>query len=265
MDILKISQFINPTLGFFSHMTFDFEFMEPAQLDVLFYANYGEKNPAPIVLKTVSLLPTELEVQKLAIMCESLYSVKWTRLKAACKLTYDPIHNYRDSLTETIEDTEIVVATEALSTIEHHSDYISKEDTRTDNLSETSTTLGDSSTSKKRDDGVYGFNSSAALDSETSTDTDIIQATGTDTVANTGTQKNAITGNNIIEGTKTGDNSRNSDTTNNKTRTSVHEGNIGNLTTQQLMKQELELWKWNFMQSVLDDLKEFLTIPIYLS
>lgn len=265
MDILKISQFITPTSGFFSYMAFDFEYATKVQLDILFYSNYGDKNPAPIVTKNTSLPPTVAEITALASMAESLYGLRWSRLKAACKLTYDPIHNYRDSLTETIEDKEIVVATEALSTIDHHSDYISKEDTRTDNLSETSTTLGDSSTSKKRDDGVYGFNSSAALDSETSTDTDIIQATGTDTVANTGTQKNAITGNNIIEGTKTGDNSRNSDTTNNKTRTSVHEGNIGNLTTQQLMKQELELWKWNFMQSVLDDLKEFLTIPIYLS
>lgn len=42
-----------------------------------------------------------------------------------------------------------------------------------------------------------------------------------------------------------------------------HLGNIGNLTTQQLLTQEIELWRWNFIQEVLNDVKDFLTIPVY--
>ena len=48
------------------------------------------------------------------------------------------------------------------------------------------------------------------------------------------------------------------------TKTSTHSGNIGNLTTQQLIKQEIELRRWNFIEAVLEDAKELLTIPMYL-
>lgn len=43
----------------------------------------------------------------------------------------------------------------------------------------------------------------------------------------------------------------------------THVGNIGNLTTQQLITQEIELWRWNFIQEVLNDVKDFLTLPVY--
>ena len=99
-----ISQFINPTLGFFSLMTFDFEFMTPEQLDILFYANYGDKTPSPIVLKTVPPIHVLADIQKLATMTESFYSQKWTRLKELAKIQYDPIHNYKDELVENISN-----------------------------------------------------------------------------------------------------------------------------------------------------------------
>ena len=68
----------------------------------------------------------------------------------------------------------------------------------------------------------------------------------------------------VVEG-RTSDNIKNINNSSDRTRTYTHEGNIGNLTTQQLMKQEIELWQWNFIQQVLEDLRDFLTIPIYLS
>ena len=40
-------------------------------------------------------------------------------------------------------------------------------------------------------------------------------------------------------------------------------GNIGVTTTQQMMKQEIELWQWNFFETVFADIDNFLTIPIY--
>lgn len=49
----------------------------------------------------------------------------------------------------------------------------------------------------------------------------------------------------------------------NRARISIHRGNIGNLTPQQLITQEIELWRWNFINEVLDDIKSLITIPIY--
>lgn len=49
----------------------------------------------------------------------------------------------------------------------------------------------------------------------------------------------------------------------NRARSYTHKGNIGNFTPQQLIKQEIELWRWNFIDEVLNDVKDFISIPIY--
>jgi hypothetical protein len=264
-EILKISQFINPTLGFFKLMTFEFEFMTKDQLDILFYANYGEKNPAPIVLKTVSLVPTLAEVQKLAAMTESLYSVKWTKLKALCKLNYDPIHNYKDELTESVKDVGTSGNTTGGTFTDKGTDTISKDATRTDNLTNASQLASDTTTGSTSTDGVYGFDSVDASNAEKSVLSGTGHETGSNTITNTGTQKNVSTDTDTVDKTKTSAITVDAHSGNDRTRTSIHSGNIGNLTTQQLMKQEIELWRWNFINNVLADLCEFVTIPIYLS
>lgn len=49
----------------------------------------------------------------------------------------------------------------------------------------------------------------------------------------------------------------------NRARKYTHKGNIGNLTPQQLIRQEIDLWRWNFIEEVLTDVKNFITIPMY--
>ena len=264
-EILKISQFINPTLGFFSLMTFDFEFMSKEQLDILFYANYGDKNPAPIVLKTVSLTPTLEEIQKLATMTQSLYSQRWSRLKDLYKIQYDPIHNYEDKLTETVKDIGTGGNTTGGTYTDTGTDTVSRDGTRTDNLKTASQLASDATKGSNTTDSVYGFNSVDGVNADKSVVSSTDHEVGSNTIDNTGTQKNVSTDTNTVDKTKTSAITVENHSGNDRTRTSTHSGNIGNLTTQQLMKQELELWKWNFVQSVLDDLKEFVTLPIYLS
>lgn len=264
-DILKISQFISPALGFFKLMNFDFEFISKEQLDILFYANYGDKNPAPIVLKTVSLVPTLEEVQKLATMTESLYSQKWTRLKALSKTQYDPIHNYKDELTESVKDVGTGGNTTTGTFTDTGTDTISKDATRTDNLTNTSQLASDVTTGSTDTKGIYGFDSVDSSNAEKTVVSGTEHDATTNTITNTGTQKNVSTDTDTVDKTKTSAVIVDSHSGNDRTRTSTHSGNIGNLTTQQLMKQEIELWKWNFIQNVLADLSDFVTLPIYLS
>lgn len=264
-ETLKISQFISPALGFFSLMNFDFEFMSKEQLDILFYANYGEKNPAPIVLKTVSLTPTLVEVQKLATMTESLYSQKWSRLKALAKTQYDPIHNYEDKLVESVKDIGTGGSTTGGTFTDTGTETIGRDATRTDNLTNASQLASDVTTGSNTTDGVFGFNSAEASDADKSVSSGTENVVSTNTVTNTGTQKNISTDTDTVDKTKTSAITVDTHSGNDRTRTSTHSGNIGNLTTQQLMKQEIELWKWNFIQNVLADLSEFVTLPIYLS
>lgn len=107
--------------------------------------------------------------------------------------------------------------------------------------------------------------------------------TGTVTTANTGTVQNATTGteNTLTENTGTRttdqtdtlsgvDTTRDTGSTHDvestgRDRSGRHFGNIGNLTSQKQILEEINLWKWNYVNSILDDVKEFCTIPVYLT
>lgn len=260
-----IKDYITPLNGFIKYMSFDFEIVTKEQLDLLFYANYGNKNPAPVFTNIVSEIPTEMELQTLANFTLMFYKTKWQKYLALTKLEYDPIHNYRDELSETINEVEGNDTQETVSATNNRTSNTSRDNTRTDNLSSTTQKTGTSSNTTDSDSGIYGFNSTDSSDSDINHTSESSQYTDGVTTSDTGTQVNAMTDEEVVNEVKSNNTVRNTDVTNEKIRTSIHKGNIGNLTTQQLMKQELELWKWNFTQTVLDDIKDFLTIPIYLS
>lgn len=98
----------------------------------------------------------------------------------------------------------------------------------------------------------------------TGTITDAGTETGTLTTANTGTQQNtgsdAITASN---GRALDETTRYDDETHQERR-GRHFGNIGNLTSQQMIKEEIELWKWSYIQEILNDARDFLTLSVYL-
>ena len=48
-------------------------------------------------------------------------------------------------------------------------------------------------------------------------------------------------------------------------RSGRHFGNIGNLTSQKQIIEEINLWRWNYVNSIIDDVKEFCTLPVYLN
>lgn len=116
-------------------------------------------------------------------------------------------------------------------------------------------------------------------DSTTNTGTQATAGSGSDSTSNTGTQKvkdtgsdaTANTGTQTIAETKTttGTISRAEDETQNKAgedhreRSGRHFGNIGNLTSQKMILEEIELWRWTYINEILDDAKEFLSLPIY--
>ena len=87
--------------------------------------------------------------------------------------------------------------------------------------------------------------------------------TGVLTTNNTGTQTN------IGSDSTTGTNSRALDSTvtksdaDHRARSGRHSGNIGNLTSQQMLKEEIELWKWNFLDTVFSQLDSLITCPLY--
>ena len=107
--------------------------------------------------------------------------------------------------------------------------------------------------------------------------------TGTVTTANTGTVQNATTGteNTVTDNTGTRttdqtdtlsgvDTTRDTGSTHDvestgRDRSGRHFGNIGNLTSQKQIQEEINLWRWNYVKEILNDVSEFCCLPVYLT
>ena len=187
----------------------------------------------------------------------------------------------------TIDKTDAETGTDGI--VKQSSDSL----TRTDNLTEESTGT--------KDDGLFGFNSEEAVGADTSSTHMRTTNTGTQGSSASGNESSTRTANlthtinddrindvdetktsssestvygglikttdetNTTQGTRrtTGTDSTERENERTRVRDFTHLGNIGNITTQQLIEQEIKLWHWNFINQVLNDVKDFLTIPVY--
>lgn len=152
-------------------------------------------------------------------------------------------------------------------------DTNSSSNSGSDTMDRTTTNTGTQATTEG------GSDTKANTGTQSTTGTD----TGTVTTANTGTTANAQTGTVGVSGTNTGTQdtdqtitmggvdterktgSTQEDETTNRDRSGRHFGNIGNLTSQKQIKEEIELWKWNYVATILSDVKEFCCLPVYLT
>ncbi len=271
-------------------MNFDFG-VEKNILDLMFYSDYGERNPAPIIEAVQSEYGETLSVQELQTVSAALLAInknKWERLMQVALVDYDPIHNYLDewedssvgdeTKNDTIDSTRTDTFNSRDDTTRTRTDNLSEStnSTRTDNLTETETINESESTTDNQADNIYGFNSSTAVGKDTSNGSGSKTKTGSNSTANTGTQGIAETVTNtgtqgVVEAVEHGGNNtrafeQSDDQVNHdeRERSGRHFGNIGNLTSQKQLVEEIELWRWKYIEEVLKDAKEFCTLPVYL-
>lgn len=95
------------------------------------------------------------------------------------------------------------------------------------------------------------------------TGTQKVKDTGSDSTTNTGTQTTAGTKTTTGTITRADDETQTSAGEDHRERAGRHFGNIGNLTSQKMIKEEIDLWRWTYVNEILDDAKEFLSLPIY--
>ena len=288
--------------GLWSHINYSFPDIfdiDASQLDILFLSSYSMRTPSPLLHvihdSTVQLPLSSQELDTLAGIINGMYKHKWDKLMDVAVAEYDPIHNYYDSLSEIVQysedvdisktgtgshtDTRTDNLTETRNLQKGNTDTFNKTDTTTDTRTITETHNMNNSGSNSSEDNIYGFNSSTAVgDSnssgsnsnlETGTITDVhsgtmsvaqtgtIQSAGseTGTVANTGTQQNV--------GNSSSSESGSNDTSGERSREYVKTGNIGNISTQKLLNEEIELWKYNFICEIMRDVAGTITLPIY--
>ena len=171
----------------------------------------------------------------------------WEELYKTQHYEYNPIWNKDGTITET--------ETRDLAGSNYHTDNVD----RVDNLTDTNTRNFEDKETRDLDDealnSVYGFNSSAEAPSDkVHTDyngTDTFNHTGTDTFDHTGRQ----------------DIDRTYDEKTTDTGTVTHErteqGNIGLTSTQDLIKQQQELVKFNLMDYIINDFSNKFCLGVY--
>lgn len=164
-----------------------------------------------------------------------VFANSWQRLYNALTSEYNPINNYK--MSESGTDTRGNTGTQSTTTTHEHND------TETPDLTRTSNGTNDSS------GGLYGFNSTESVPSDTTTG------------ASTSTDKQSGTVN------RTGSESTSNTRTDNLTETTEHtftrEGNIGVTTSQQMIESEIELRKKQFYNIVFNDIISYVCLHVY--
>lgn len=290
------------TDGIFKHIPYNFRSeVSKDTLDIMFIASYGKRNPSPILETIQENYGEQLDNFKLTtlgVLIASTYSEKWEKMGALYDLEYDPIHNYLDdwedsqnteensSVSDSVSDslTKGSTVTKNSTRTDNLQDKIEygRKSTRTDDLEQNESVSENASGSGNNKNSVYAFNSGASarntdenISSTTSlntTDTEItntgtqdVELSGADVRKNTGTQSNNETIANSGTDSRSITKETDGEVIGEKTRSGRHFGNIGNITTQKQILEEINIWKWNYVNAILDDVKEFLTLPVYLN
>ena len=255
-----VKEIMSPLDGPFKRIDYDFEFITKDKLDLFFATEYGDRTIAPLLEFFVTeenseyVLTEESKTQVSAALL-AYYSTKWDKLKEVLKITYDPIKNFSDTLTENISDKKS--NTETLSGTK--TDTGTDTRLRTDDLSSTETRNLSGSQNEDTTYQMQGFNSESFQNKDKDTASKSTSDTGTINYKNSGTQKNELTRN---LSSKNNESSK-LEGTYGRQRNVTRLGNIGNITSQKMLKEEIDLWQWNYIKQILDDTKELLTLSIY--
>lgn len=275
--------------------------ISPIELDQMAWGQYGYRKVSLMVQKYYDRYALNYWKRDLARAVWGLYHKKWEKMIALAELEYDPIHNFSDTLHEQIVGTEDETTTDDIDktglkvdvrnlTVSRlnigsstQNDTGTQNNQRTDNLTETVNRDVTTDYDDHNQNNLYGFNSQDVVGDSTSGEQSKTHMVEKDSAReNTGTQVNLRTDNlqkvvsdsqNLTEtdggevrsnttDTEDKEEVRDLDTT--RVRDMTRTGNIGNLSTQNLIQQEIELWRWKFIQEILDDVKDFGTLPIYV-
>lgn len=302
MVIPKIKECLPLVNGLWAHINYQFPNafnITSSQLDIVFLSNWSQRLSAPI-LRVIhndesTYMMNDTELTTLAEIIKGMYKHRWDKLMDVALQEYDPIHNYYDQLTESITysetgegskdvegehaNTRTDNLTKAITDTRSETETIATTDTTTDTRQILETrNLQDSGTNSV-DNGIYGFNSANSVGDTDSSGSTSNRETGTVTTAHSGTLAdvkggtitNAHSGGTSESNTGTQANAgtdSTSETTEDskegeRARSYTKTGNIGNISTQKLLGEELELWQYNFLYEIMRDVINFISLPTY--
>ena len=205
---------------------------DPKQLDIFFISNYGEKWASPYLdhISGGEILTAE-KISEIANTIYSIYKSQWEHLYKAYKAEYNPIHN--------TDATEI----ETISKVGNETAQQSGSSESSESSSSSSETSGGGTFDNKR----AGFNSSQNVNDTSGSNTNTAESD----VSNSSSAEIESSASNVVNNTE-------------DTERRHHKfGNIGVMTSAQLIGGEIELWRWNFIKGVMQDISDTIALSIY--
>ena len=244
-------------------------------LDMGYYTRSANKIVAPFIIdiagitnpcETLTPLTTEQRT-KIAGILYNIFHRKWDRIWNLSLVEYNPISNYDMTESETI-GVDIHDVRSNTGTVTNVVDDTLRETGTVTNVTDTDTsqtgTVSDSGTNSV-DNGIFGFNSTTAVGSNSSDGT--VNNTRTDnlhgTDDTTDTRTDNLTKDRDISDTETRNIYDNLTADRDTQRSLSRSGNIGVTTSQQMVRDELEVWQWNFFQMVFEDIDSICCLEIY--
>lgn len=267
-------------------------------MDIAYFSMYsGIKTPSEFT--TINSTDGIANVEDISRILWMIYGHNWKRLWDGYLIQYSPIDNY--NLNETISRTQTndgtvdktVNVDGTVDTTDTETTDMTRTDSGTSTVDSTVTTdmtktsNGSTQYGKKiqvdldEELSRYGFDSSAPVPTEqnrrNSTDTHSGTDTTTETTEDTGTvvTDTDSTVSNTRKDTGTVENvgkTTSSTDTTDKTVSSDEEvenitrertGNVGQNSYQELLRQEFNLWRWNFFTQVFEDCDKYLALSIF--
>lgn len=217
----------------------------------------GIKLPSSFVL--INSTDDIANSQDIAALLYAMYSTPWKRLWDAYVSEYSPLDNY--NIKEVVDRTE-----SDDRTINKTNKYDSTVD-GTDSATDTSSTTTEVEYGHEvnrtalADEYNYGFNSTEKVPAHSTEESGQDVNSGKDTTTANGTSTSEGTSKTVTDGSGSENTSDTNDITENIQRT--RQGNVGQNTYQELLRQEFELWKWNFFTQVFEDVDKFLCLSVY--
>ena len=196
-------------------------------LDLQIRDRYGGRIITPFVNRYVGLDGKLSGFTYISTLLEKKYSTSWRHLIDVSESEYNLLDNYNGDETET-----------TTTTLDTTNEVIH-------NVTDTTTTTSESVTNNQGTDSVFGYDSTSSVDANKSNIDSTGSSEGNSTNTKTGSEKELNTGTNSV------------------TRTFNRHGNLGVTTSQDMLTQEVDFWKWNLMDSIIETVKNDLTLRTY--
>lgn len=231
----------------------------------------GSKYVSPMVTRySITYPPTDEEYKpefpytlsddalaKLAYAVATRFRIVWTKRVNTYKAEYNPLIDWNvisSGTTDSIGEYTM-----------NHGHIVSSDGTISHGLATTtqatSSATGTATNTNESNSFAYGFNTADSSPVPQAKST----STGTNQDTNSGTSSSTITNSGADETINTTINSGadSSDTSSNTKWIERHSGKRGNVTYQEILRQERELWKYEFLDSVFADIDSLIALKVY--